>query len=71
MAAKAIKMATTVPIEKVWLSRKEVAAFLGITERSVRDAIEMNPIVEVFKINSKITLYSVDSINKLVRKSRI
>lgn len=58
------------PVTKIWLSRKEAAAYLGITEELMRTKIDLDPKINVYRISERTSLYSVENLNAYVR-SRI
>jgi len=58
------------PIQKVWLSKKEAAAYLGVTERYM-DEINKRPDIDLYRLSNKCFLYSKDNLDSMIRKSRI
>ncbi len=59
------------PTPKIWLSKKEVAAYLGVTERFVDENINKRPDIYIYRISHKCFLYSKENIDNVIRKSRI
>lgn len=59
------------PIQKVYLSKPELASYLGVSERYIEENINKNPDVEIYKLSKRCFLYRIDNINKVVRNSYI
>lgn len=58
-------------VPKVWLSKKEVAAYLGVSERYITDNMDNDPQVEVYRLSQRCALYSKENIDRYVERSRI
>ena len=58
-------------VEKIWLNKKETAAYLGVSERYVETNINANPQIDIYRISERVFLYSKSSIDKMVLKSKI
>ena len=58
-------------VEKIWLNKKEAAAYLGVSERYVETNINTNPQIDIYRISERVFLYSKSSIDKMVLKSKI
>lgn len=63
------KQAAVVTVEKIYLSRKELAVYLGISERQIKDTVDKLQGVERYKPSRNIVLYRKDNIDKVIRKS--
>lgn len=59
------------PVHKVWFSKKEAAAYMGVTERFIEDNINKRPDVDIYRLSGKCFLYSKDNLDCVIRKSRI
>ena len=59
------------PVQKVWLSKKELAAYLGVTTRYIEMNINTNPRVEMYRPSERIVLYNKENIDRMVRRSKI
>lgn len=59
------------PIQKVWLSKKEAAAYLGVTERYMDENINQRPEIDLYRLSGRCTLYNRDNLDRMVMKSRI
>ena len=60
-----------VPVQKVWLSKKELAAYLGVTTRYIEMNINTNPKVDIYRPSERIVLYNKENIDQIVRRSKI
>ena len=69
MARKAIGKVE--PVQKIWLTRKEAAAYLGVTPETMRTKIDMNPMIELYQIEERVTLYDIRDLEKFVRSKRV
>lgn len=58
------------PVQKVWLSKKELAAYLGVTTRYIEMNINTNPRVDVYRPSERIALYNKENIDQLIRRSK-
>lgn len=59
------------PVQKVWFSKKEAAAYMGVTERFIEDNINKRPDVDIYRLSVKCFLYSKDNLDTVIRRSRI
>lgn len=59
------------PVQKVWLSKKELAAYLGVTTRYIEMNINTNPKVDIYRPSERIVLYNKENIDQIVRRSKI
>lgn len=59
------------PLEKVWLSKAELAAYLGVSERYVLENINTNPKVNIYRLSNKAYIYDRQNIDDLIRSSKI
>ena len=59
------------PVPKVWLSKKELAAYLGVTMRYIEMNINTNPKVDIYRPSERIVLYNKENIDQIVRRSKI
>lgn len=55
------------PVPKIWLSRKEAAAYLGVTEELLRSKIDLDPKIKIYRLSERTTLYSVENLDAYVR----
>lgn len=58
-------------ISKVWLSKKEVAAYMGVSERFIEENINKRPDVDIYRLSGKCFLYNKDNLDTVIRRSRI
>lgn len=59
------------PIQKVWLSKKEAAAYIGVSERYMDENINQRPDVELYRLSGRCTLYRRENLDRIVTKCRI
>lgn len=59
-----------VPVQKVWLSKKELAAYLGVTTRYIEMNINTNPRVDVYRMSDRVVLYNKENIDLIIRRSK-
>lgn len=59
------------PIDKVWLSKKELCAYLGVSDRYIEATFNLNPKIEVYRISERIYLYNKQNIDEMIEKSKI
>ncbi len=59
-----------VPVQKVWLSKKELAAYLGVTTRYIEMNINTNPRVDVYRMSERVVLYNKENIDLIIRRSK-
>ncbi len=64
-------LARVTPLEKVWLSKTELAAYLGVSERYVLENINTNPKVDIYRLSNKAYIYNRQNIDDLIRSSKI
>lgn len=60
-----------VAIDKVFLTRKELASYLGVTEKLIRERFDLDPDVEIYKYTQKLVFYRKDNIDEVILKCRI
>lgn len=60
-----------VETQKVYLSKPELAAYLGTTVRYIDRNIILNPDIEVYRLSTKLTLFRKDNIDAVIRKCRV
>lgn len=65
------KIGKVEPIQKVWLSKKEAAAYMGVSERYMDENINLRPDVELYRLSGRCTLYSRENLDRMVMKCRI
>lgn len=58
-------------VEKIWLNKKETAAYLGVSERYIDANINTNPQIDIYRISERVFLYDKRSIDRMVLKSKI
>lgn len=58
-------------VQKVWLNKKELCNYLGVSERYIETCINLNPKVKLFKLSERTILYSKENIDAVVRSSEI
>lgn len=58
-------------VPKIWLSKKELSCYLGVSERYIETCINMNPKVKIFKLSDRTTLYNKENIDAIVKASEI
>lgn len=58
-------------VPKVWLSKKELCSYLGVSERYIETCINVNPRVKIFRLSNRIVLYSKENIDAVVMASEI
>lgn len=64
-----IKTGKVQPVEKIWLSREETTAFLGCTERFLRDLKDSG---EISYSKYKGTIwYNLDSLKRFLNRHKI
>lgn len=68
--ARTRNLGKVMPIPKIWLSKKELAAYLGVSTRYIETNINTNPRVEVYRPTGRIALYSKENIDLVIRRSR-
>lgn len=54
-------------VSKIWLSRKEAAAYLGISEEFMRSKIDLDPKIKIYRLSERTTLYNVENLDTYVR----
>ena len=59
-----------VPVQKVWLSKKELAAYLGVTTRYIEMNINTNPRVDMYRMSDRVVLYNKENIDLIIRRSK-
>lgn len=59
------------PVPKVWLTKKELAAYLGVSERYIETAINNDPRIDLFRLSNKIVLYDRSNIDAVIRRSKV
>lgn len=59
------------PLPKVWLTKKELCTYLGVSERYVETSINLNPRVKLYRLSDRTVLYSRDNIDAVVRASEV
>lgn len=59
-----------VPVQKVWLSKKELATYLGVTTRYIEMNINTNPRVDVYRMSERVVLYNKENIDLIIRRSK-
>ncbi len=59
------------PLQKVWLTKKELCKYLGVSERYVETTINPNPKVKMFQLSSRTVLYSRENIDAVVMAAEI
>lgn len=57
-------------VQKIWLSKKELASYLGVPERYVESNLNTNPEIEIYRISPRCCLYSKDNIDRTIKRSR-
>lgn len=65
------KVGKVEPVQKVWLSKTELAAYLGVSERYVLENINTNPKVNIYRLSNKAYIYDRQNIDDLIRSSKI
>ena len=58
------------PIPKVWLSKKELAAYLGVSTRYIEVNINTNPKVDLYRMSDRVVLYNKENIDLIIRRSK-
>lgn len=66
-----ILIGKTVPVEKIFFSKKDLTQYLGVTERFVSDVINKDPNVRIYRLSKRNFLYSKDSIDRWVRNYKV
>ncbi len=56
-------------IQKVYISKSELAYYLGVTERYIEENLNKNPEIEIYRLSKRCFLYRIDNINRIVKKS--
>lgn len=59
------------PVQKVWFSKKEAAAYLGVTERYMDENINKRPDVDLYRLSGRCMLYSKENLDRVILRSRI
>lgn len=58
------------PVPKVWLSKKELAAYLGVSTRYIEVNINTNPKVDLYRMRDRVVLYNKENIDLIIRRSK-
>lgn len=58
-------------IPKIWLSKKELCTYLGVSERYIETIINMNPSIKMFKLSDRTVLYNKDNIDAVIMAAEI
>lgn len=58
-------------VQKVWLSKKELSAYLGVSERYIEKVVNMNPAIKMFKLSDRTVLYSKDNVDAVIMAAEI
>ena len=58
------------PVPKVWLSKKELAAYLGVSTRYIEVNINTNPKVDLYRMSHRVVLYNKENIDLIIRRSK-
>lgn len=58
-------------IHKVWLSKKEAAAYLGVTERYMDENINKRPDIDLYRLSCKCFLYNKENLDRMITRSKI
>ena len=58
------------PVPKVWLSKKELAAYLGVSTRYIEVNINTNPMVDLYRMSDRVVLYNKENIDLIIRRSK-
>lgn len=58
------------PVPKVWLSKKELAAYLGVSTRYIEVNINTNPKVDLYRMSNRVVLYNKENIDLIIRRSK-
>jgi len=58
------------PVPKVWLSKKELAAYLGVSTRYIEVNINTNPKVDLYRMSDRVVLYNKENIDLIIRRSK-
>lgn len=66
-----ILIGKTVPVEKIFLSKKDLTAYLGVTKRFVENVINKDPKIRIYRLSERKILYSKESIDRWVRSYKI
>lgn len=59
------------PLQKIWLSKKELAKYLGVSERYIEANLNMNPKVRIFRLSERTTLYNRENIDAVIMSSEV
>ena len=58
------------PVPKVWLSKKELAAYLGVSTRYIEVNINTNPKLDLYRMSDRVVLYNKENIDLIIRRSK-
>ncbi|WP_293738921.1 DNA-binding protein [uncultured Parabacteroides sp.] len=59
------------PVQKIWLSTREAAAYLGVSVRFLRDQLDVIPEVEVYNIGGNKKFYRLENLDRLITKGKV
>lgn len=59
------------PVHKVWFSKKEAAAYLGVTERYMDENINKRTDVDLYRLSGRCLLYNKENLDRIILRSRI
>ena len=59
------------PVQKIWLSTREAAAYLGVSVRFLRDQLDVIPEVEVYNIGGNKKFYRRENLDRLITKGKV
>ncbi len=68
--ARTRNLGKVMPIPKIWLSKNELAAYLGVTTRYIELNINTNPKVDVYRPSERTVLYNKENIDQIIRRSK-
>lgn len=68
--ARTKNLGKVMPIPKIWLSKNELAAYLGVTTRYIELNINTNPKVDVYRPSERTVLYNKENIDQIIRRSK-
>lgn len=71
MRGKSVNIGKISTVEKVYLSKKELMAYIGMSERYIETVINRNPDVELYRLSGRCVLYRKDNIDRVIQKARI
>lgn len=58
-------------VPKVWLSRKEAAAYLGVTTELLRTKIDFSPLIELYQLEDRTFVYNINDLDRYVRSKKV